>query len=99
VVFPVMEVTPALTLAAMAVVGFTLGVFGGGGSILAVPVLVYITRVTPAAAVGMSLAIVGATSLTAACAHRRHGHVRPRVAFAFGGAGAATAFLGAQRCS
>ncbi len=91
-----MEVTPVLTLAAMVVVGFTLGVLGGGGSILAVPVLVYITRVTPAAAVGMSLAIVGATSLTAAYAHQRHGHVRPRMALAFGGAGAATAFLGAR---
>jgi uncharacterized membrane protein YfcA len=96
VVLPLVEVAPALTLAAMVVVGFTLGVFGGGGSILAVPVLVYIARVTPAAAVGMSLAIVGATSLTAAYAHRRHGHVHPRVALAFGGAGAATAFLGAR---
>lgn len=95
-VLPVMEGAPAPTLAAMVVVGFTLGVFGGGGSILAVPVLVYITRVTPAAAVGMSLAIVGATSLTAAYAHKRQGHVRPRVALAFGGAGAATAFLGAR---
>jgi uncharacterized membrane protein YfcA len=49
-----------LSLALSGVIGFALGVFGGGGSILAVPMLVYVTRIAPSAAVGMSLAIVGA---------------------------------------
>lgn len=60
------------------------------------PVLVYVTRVAPAAAVPMSLAIVGATSLTASLAHWRNGRVRGRVALAFGGAGVAAAFVGAR---
>jgi len=85
-----------LSLALSAVVGFALGVFGGGGSILAVPILVYVTGIAPSAAVGMSLAIVGATSLTASYAHHRKGRVRPRVALLFGGSGIATAFLAAR---
>lgn len=59
----------ALSLALSGVIGFALGVFGGGGSILAVPMLVFFTRVAPSAAIGMSLAIVGATSLVAGYAH------------------------------
>jgi len=86
----------ALSLALSAVVGFSLGIFGGGGSILAVPILLYVTRIAPSAAIGMSLAIVGATSLTASYAHYRKGRVRLRVALVFGSAGIATAFLAAR---
>jgi len=78
------------------VIGFALGVFGGGGSILAVPMLVFVTRVAPPAAVGMSLAIVGATSVVADYAHHRRGQVRNKVALLFGGAGILTAFLAAR---
>jgi uncharacterized membrane protein YfcA len=85
-----------LSLALSGLIGFALGVFGGGGSILAVPMLVFVTRVTPSAAVGMSLAIVGATSLVAGYAHHRRGQVRPKVALLFGGAGVVTAFLAAR---
>lgn len=84
------------SLALSGAIGFALGVFGGGGSILAVPMLVFVTRVSPAAAAGMSLAMVGATSLTASYAHHRRGQVRLRIALLFGGAGIATAFLGAR---
>jgi len=85
-----------LSLLLSGVIGFALGVFGGGGSILAVPMLVFVTRVAPSAAVGMSLAIVGATSLVAGYAHHRRGQVRIKVALLFGGAGILTAFLGAR---
>lgn len=85
-----------LSLLLSGVIGFTLGVFGGGGSILAVPMLVFVTRVAPSAALGMSLAIVGATSLVAGYAHHRRGQVHLRVALLFGGAGILTAFLGAR---
>jgi uncharacterized membrane protein YfcA len=85
-----------LSLLLSGVIGFALGVFGGGGSILAVPMLVFVTRVVPSAAVGMSLAIVGATSLVAGYAHHRRGQVRLKVALLFGGAGILTAFLGAR---
>jgi hypothetical protein len=90
-----MDVALVLSLVLSSVIGFSLGLFGGGGSILAVPVLVYVTRVAPAAAVGMSLAIVGTTSLTATFSHYRQGHVRLGVAALFGGAGVPAAFLAA----
>jgi uncharacterized protein len=78
------------------VIGLSLGIFGGGGSILAVPVLVLVTRLTPAAAVATSLAMVGATSLIASYAHYRRGLVRPQVALLFGLSGVVTSFLGAK---
>lgn len=91
-----MDASLTLSLLLGGLIGLSLGLFGGGGSILAVPVLVYVSRVAPAAAVPMSLAIVGATSLTASLAHWRNGRVRGRVALAFGGAGVAAAFVGAR---
>lgn len=91
-----MDAALASTLALMSVVGLALGVFGGGGSILAVPVLVYVAGVAPSTAIGMSLAIVGVTSLVASLAHQRRGAVDHRVAALFGGAGIATAYLAAK---
>lgn len=78
------------------VIGLALGVFGGGGSILAVPVLVLVTHLAPAAAVGTSLAMVGTTSLVASYAHHSQGVVKPKVALLFGLSGVVTAFLGAK---
>lgn len=86
----------ALVLTLSAAIGFTLGVFGGGGSVFAVPVLVFAAHLAPAQAVALSLAMVGATSLVAAYSHWRSGHVQPQVALSFGGAGVATAFVGAK---
>jgi uncharacterized membrane protein YfcA len=77
-------------------IGVSLGLLGGGGSILALPVLVFVGRVDPRQAVAMSLAIVGATSLTASLLHRRSGRVDTRVGALFGGIGLPTAFLGAR---
>ncbi|MDZ4696248.1 MAG: sulfite exporter TauE/SafE family protein [Deltaproteobacteria bacterium] len=91
-----MDATLAPTLALMILVGFALGIFGGGGSILAVPVLVYVAHLTPSTAIGMSLAIVGTTSLVGSYAHHRRGQVDHRVALLFGGAGVATAYVGAR---
>ena len=88
-----MDAALMLSLVLSVVIGLSLGVFGGGGSILAVPVLVYVTRIAPSSAVGMSLAIVGATSLAASYAHRRRGRVSVPAAVTFGGAGIVTAFL------
>ncbi len=91
-----MDAASVLTVALGGVIGLALGLFGGGGSILTFPVLVYVAGVSPASAVGSSLAIVGATSLTATAAHARRGRVRTRVGLLFGGAGIATSFLGAR---
>jgi hypothetical protein len=43
--------------------GLSLGLIGGGGSIITVPMLVYVLGVSPHQAIGMSLAVVGATAL------------------------------------
>ena len=91
-----MDANLILSLALSGVIGLALGVFGGGGSILAVPMLVFVAHIAPRAAIGMSLAIVGATSLTASYAYHRRGLVRLKVALLFGGSGMLTAFLGAR---
>ncbi|MER6687410.1 sulfite exporter TauE/SafE family protein [Streptomyces olivaceoviridis] len=76
-----------LALIAGAVVGLVLGALGGGGSVLAVPALIYLIGFTPAAATTASLIIVTATSLTALYAHARVGHVRWKAGAAFAAAG------------
>ncbi len=67
--------TLVLALAAGVVIGLSLGALGGGGSILAVPALVYLLDQSPAQATTGSLVVVGATSLVAAVAAYRAGHV------------------------
>jgi uncharacterized membrane protein YfcA len=86
----------ALALVLSALIGVSLGLLGGGGSILAVPVLVYVARVPASDAVGMSLAVVGATSLFAALLHGRRGNVDPRLAAVFAVLGAGGAYAGAR---
>ncbi len=75
-------------------IGISLGLVGGGGSILAVPVLVYVIGEPVKEATTASLAIVGATALVGAADHLRSGGVRIRIALAFGAAGAGGAFAG-----
>lgn len=76
-----------LALTAGAVVGLALGALGGGGSVLAVPALIYLLGFTPAAATTASLVIVTVTSLTALYAHARTGQVRWKAGAAFAAAG------------
>jgi uncharacterized membrane protein YfcA len=76
-------------------VGVSLGLLGGGGSILAVPLLVYVARLDVHVAIGMSLAIVGATSLGGALVHAREGRVDLKAALVFGASGMVAAPLGA----
>jgi uncharacterized membrane protein YfcA len=85
-----------LALALSTLIGVSLGLLGGGGSILAVPVLVYVARVDVHAAIGMSLAVVGMTALVGGLVHARAGRVDLRAAALFGGAGMLGAPLGAQ---
>ncbi|TVQ21768.1 MAG: sulfite exporter TauE/SafE family protein [Leptolyngbya sp. DLM2.Bin15] len=77
-------------------IGLSLGLIGGGGSILAVPVLVYVMGVPAKAAIAMSLVIVGAVSLVGAIPHWRMGNVRFKTALLFGPAAMAGAYLGAR---
>lgn len=76
-------------------IGFSLGLLGGGGSILTVPALVYLVGQSPQSAVTTSLAIVGANSLVGASLHGRRGTLNWRVALIFGGAGMLVAYLAA----
>ncbi|KUF16906.1 sulfite exporter TauE/SafE family protein [Streptomyces silvensis] len=76
-----------LALVAGGVVGLALGALGGGGSMLAVPALVYLLGFSPAAATTASLLIVAATSATALYAHARSGRVRWRAGALFAAAG------------
>jgi len=76
-------------------IGLSLGLLGGGGSILTVPALVYLVGQSPQAAVTTSLAIVGGNSLLGAAFHNRQGTLNWKVAGLFGGAGMLTAYAAA----
>ncbi len=65
-------------------IGLSLGLVGGGGSILTVPVLVYLFGIDAMQATYYSLFIVGSTSLVGAFRHYRQGNVQLRVAALFG---------------
>jgi uncharacterized protein len=67
--------TLLLAVAAGALIGLSLGALGGGGSILAVPVLVYLLDQSASQATTGSLVVVGVTSLIGAAAARRAGNV------------------------
>jgi uncharacterized protein len=82
------------------VIGLSLGLLGGGGSILTVPALVYLVGQSPQAAVTTSLAIVGANSAVGALFHQRAGREGAstfnwKVALIFGGAGMIVSYLAA----
>jgi uncharacterized membrane protein YfcA len=67
--------------------GVSLGVMGGGGSILTVPILRYVLGMETHRAIGVSMIVVGTTSLAALIPYARRGRVRFRIGFAFGLAG------------
>ncbi|MGW5877267.1 sulfite exporter TauE/SafE family protein [Nocardiopsis terrae] len=89
-----MEFQIVLALCLAVVVGLALGLLGGGGSILMVPLLTYVAGMDPREAIAASLFVVGATSLVSVFAHARAGNVRWRTGLVFGAAGMAGAFLG-----
>jgi uncharacterized membrane protein YfcA len=65
-------------------IGLSLGMLGGGGSILTVPVIHYVMGVETHAAIAASLAVVGITSLAALIPHARAGRVQWRTGAIFG---------------
>ena len=80
----------AAAIAPGVLIGTALGLLGGGGSVLTVPIFVYVLGFTPKDAIAMSLAVVGATSAFGTASHWRAGNVNLRVAAMFG----AVAMLG-----
>lgn len=85
----------ALGAASGGLVGFSLGLFGGGGSILAVPLMVYVVGVpVPHVAIGTSAFAVAANAASNLVTHARKGNVIWRCALMYTVAGIAGAFLG-----
>ncbi|MBB0969649.1 sulfite exporter TauE/SafE family protein, partial [Dietzia aerolata] len=76
------------------VVGVSLGLLGGGGSILVVPLLTYLGGMEPREAIASSLFVVGVTSLVSLLQHARAGRVRWKTGLLFGAAGMVGAFGG-----
>ncbi len=77
-------------------IGISLGLLGGGGSVLALPVLVYVMRVEPKPAIAMTLIIVGSVSLLGSIPHARRGNLNLKIAGIFGSATMVGAYLGAR---
>ena len=77
-------------------IGLSLGLLGSGGSIITLPVLVYVARVPAQQAVGMSLVIVGGTSALGGLLNLRQGAFDLRAATFFALSGMVGAFVGAK---
>ena len=80
-------------------IGLSLAMMGGGGSVLTVPIFVYVMHFEPKLAIAMSLPVVGATSLAGAVGHWREGNLNLRTALAFGALAMVGAFVGARLAS
>jgi uncharacterized membrane protein YfcA len=80
-------------------IGVSLGLIGGGGSVLALPILVYVMGVSPKPAIAMTLVIVGTVSLIGVIPHWRQGNVNLKKAVIFGSATMLGAFIGAKIAS
>jgi uncharacterized protein len=77
-------------------IGISLGLIGGGGSVLAVPILVYIMGISPKSAIAMTLFIIGFVSLIGVIPHWKRGHVNIKITCIFGSATMLGAFIGAK---
>ena len=77
-------------------IGLSLGLIGGGGSILAVPILVYVLGIDAKIAIAMSLAIVGIVSSIGVIPHWKLGNVNLKTAISFTPPAMLGAFLGAR---
>jgi uncharacterized membrane protein YfcA len=87
----------ALAVGSGSLVGFTLGLVGGGGSILAVPLMFYLVGVPDAhVAIGTSAIAVGATAAANLVQHARRGTVKWHCAAVFAAAGVMGAFAGSS---
>jgi uncharacterized membrane protein YfcA len=86
----------ALAIVLALIIGVTLGLLGGGGAILTLPMLVYVVGLDAREAIAGSLFVVGITSVVGVVSHARAGRVSFRVGGLFGIAGMAGAYLGGR---
>lgn len=82
----------AIGYTAAALIGISLGLIGGGGSILTLPVMVYLFGINPLVATSYSLFVVGTTSLVGAALNFRKGLISLRTGLLFGSVSVATVF-------
>jgi uncharacterized membrane protein YfcA len=88
-------VADLLAIACGSLVGFSLALIGGGGSILATPLLLYVVGVRdPHLAIGTSAVAVAMNAFANLIPHARAGHVRWKAAFTFAATGVVGAFVG-----
>ena len=87
-----MTVGLVLALGLAILIGLSLGMLGGGGAIVTLPVLVYVAGIPTPQAVGMSIAVVGTTSLIGSVVQylRGHFHVQATLLFTLTGMGGPT---------
>ena len=84
----------ALAVLCGGLVGFTLGLIGGGGSIMATPLLLYVVGLAPHQAIGTGALAVSVNAFVNCAGHARIGNVRWRSAIVFAGVGIAGAAVG-----
>lgn len=84
----------ALAVVLAVFVGVSLGLLGGGGSILTVPLLAYVAGMEAKQAIATSLLVVGTTSAVGAVSHAKAGRVQWRTALLFGATAMAGAYTG-----
>jgi uncharacterized membrane protein YfcA len=90
-------ITILLSLLSGALIGFTLGMIGGGGSILAVPLLIYVVGISNThIAIGTSAFAVAANSIVNMLYHKRKGHVNLKQGISFAIPGAIGTIIGTQ---
>lgn len=77
-------------------IGISLGLLGGGGSTLAVPILLYVSHLPAREAIVTSLVVVGVTSLFGAIRHWGWGNIDARAALIFGAISMAGSFTGGR---
>lgn len=88
-----------LTLALSIIIGLLLGLLGGGGSILTVPMLVYLLKVDPKTAITTAFVVIGSSSLIALIPHAKRAAVCWKSGLSFGLSGMLGAFSGGRLAS
>ena len=89
--------TIVLSILSGIIVGFILGIIGGGGSILAVPLLIYLVGIDdPHIAIGTSALAVGANAAVNLVFHKKRGNLKPKTGLYFAIPGILGAIIGSQ---
>ena len=91
-----MSLATILTAVFALLIGLALGLMGGGGAIVTLPMLVYVAGIPPEKAVAMSIAIVGSASLVGGTIQYLRGRVDLKVMSLFAASGMIGAFFGAK---